>query len=224
MRRNCKKCKAFDKEILKKEIIDELKSTEDKKAFFAENSISRFILGFILTGVLGTWLSSCWQSQQWKEQQAYSAKQKIIEKKYELINEVSEKVSKSYTAAEDIFGLFQYLTDKERKSQKEERINYWRQESREWRINSKKLLSGINANFKNPEITNNINKIIDNRRNIGRFINYNLLPKINIKNIQDDPNIKKSVMENTELIDEATGKEGHLRNLIKLMIEETQIN
>lgn len=207
---------------LKNEIISELKPLS-KVAFLAENSASRFIVGFVLTGCLGTWLSTYWQNKQWSEQQTYMAAQKSIEGKYSLIEEVSQAIAEAYTPAEDILGLITYWNDKERAKEVSERIAYWRQSSRGWRISSKILVAKLNANFKNVEIKVTFDDIINRRRIVGVGIN-SLLSDLTKSGIANDAEITRLIAETTAQIDTATGLDGQLRYLIKIMIEEARDN
>ncbi len=226
-------------EILKGEIIGEIKPKENKKSFLGEGTLGRFIAGFILTGVIGTWLSSCWQSKQWAEQQVYTKNQKKIERNYELTDEITVETAKTFTAVEDILQLFQNASKQHKLEEEKERRKFWRKTSREWRVNSKKLFSEITANFKDPNICKLLTEIIDDRRYVGNYtlrLMNNLDEKtlaiikkykkenkeIKNKNLKEKSELYYQIKKYTDETEKVTGENGKLRKLAKLMNDEIE--
>src|SRR5689334_19680245 len=60
------------------------------------------VVGFLLTGAVGSWLTAKWSQHEWENQQRYLARQKMLDKKYALMDETFKDVASTTAAAQDI--------------------------------------------------------------------------------------------------------------------------
>jgi len=153
-------------EILKTEIRRELQQEP-------RNSISQFfqhqavllILGFILTTLVGSWLTYFWKQRDWANQQSYLAAQRALDKKYSISDKTFREVAITIAAAEDV--LATYYGGNWSLKDIEERKENWHKTSRDWRVSSKVLRENLAANFANPDVESTFVVIIDKRRQLG---------------------------------------------------------
>jgi hypothetical protein len=162
--------KIRDTELLKKEIRDELKSSESKSrvaGFFAHSAVL-LVLGFILTTGVGSWLTYFWKQRDWANQQSYLARQRALDKKYAVIDRTFKEVAVTITASQDVLATYFWdpWTDKEI----QERRANWLKTSRDWRIASNVLSQNIAISFSNPEIQTAFKGVVDKRTVLGNGI------------------------------------------------------
>lgn len=167
---------------LKKEILDELKRKGSSVGEFLKHPAFILLAGFILTTVMGTWLSSYWQDRQWKGQQEYLksqsdiertrlTRQGLIKEKYDIRDQTIKAIAEASTAAEDMLESFTWqLDDSRRTTDAPERARYWQEASRNWRINSKTLAQKISFRFNKPEVLKTFDHITEIRAAVGNKI------------------------------------------------------
>ena len=97
-----------NRELLKTEILNEL--TNRKKAPWLTHPILLLLIGFAMTGVLGSWLTSQWQHRQWAREQRELRRSTDIEVKRQLLNDVT-KAAIQCRALVDTVLLQQIFTD-----------------------------------------------------------------------------------------------------------------
>lgn len=175
-----------------KEVLSALEENTWKRkiAKFFEHPAALVLLTFIATSIVGTQITSSWQS-----------KQRELEQKYGIIDQVNKGVSDTLTASQDIVGLYQYeqATNKpDRTDVEKERWTYWQLKSREWRTNSNLIPQKLKASFKDPEI----------QRTFQNLLGASFQLSINIKNL------KGEVGPNWELVDTPDFKK-RLTDLLK---------
>ncbi|MDQ3805372.1 MAG: hypothetical protein M3416_16270 [Acidobacteriota bacterium] len=142
-----------ERESLKQEIAETLRAelSQGRKDFF-QHPFFLLVIGFILTGIVGSWLTSLWKSREWENQQLHLSRQKAIEQKYAVIDKLTRAVAEAYIAVEDILHLAEFgWYDRAPDEKAPERATKWSQASRAWRLNTEVLRLNIETDFKNPE-------------------------------------------------------------------------
>jgi hypothetical protein len=157
-------------EALKDEIRRALdpKSAESRASKFFAHPAVLVVLGFLLTGIAGSWLTSYWKSREAANQRSYLAEQRALNEKYALINSVFKEVGSTLAAADDV--LAAYYSKNLSDTEISERMANWHKTSREWRVASEVLKPKMAVNFSNPKLLETFQTIIDNRRQIGNFV------------------------------------------------------
>ncbi|HLL70203.1 MAG TPA: hypothetical protein VK363_02150 [Pyrinomonadaceae bacterium] len=213
----------IDKDAIKKEVLRELAPKESAAEKNLKHPASLLVIGFVLTTLFGTIISSCWKYLEWENEQEYlktqtqcererQTRSEEIKQKYEVKDEIIKRVAETNTAAEDILLYFQ-LEPARRESEREERIKYWKEASRNWRINDKILRQRLLLRFKNPDVSELFNEMTRYRGWVG----------ININNQQDE--LSKGEKPCAAIIDQANLCMGHVTGnimpqVIKIMNEE----
>ncbi len=136
---------------------------------FFEHKAVLLLMGFGLTTVCGTCLSSHWKQLEWQNQQKYLLQQRDLDKQTELIGELTKAVAETNAAGEDILALYQQ-SELDRPEEIRERRDNWRKISREWRIASELLQQQLAIYFKNPSIQTKFDAILTQRRFLGNII------------------------------------------------------
>jgi len=140
------------------------------------------VLGFLLTGVIGTWLTNQWSARQWENQQAYLARQwknqqaylkeqRLLDQKLQLLERVTTEIAATNVAASDVIttDVWGWNMAKRRK-EIQERENRWVESSRRWRIQSRILVQDLAINFRDPEAVRLLQNIRNKRRQLGQKI------------------------------------------------------
>src|SRR5260370_3091088 len=83
-------------ESCKNDVLNELKEASKRKSF--QHPAFLLFLGFFLTGVVGTWLTSHWQNRDQQKQQEQLAHERAILQKYDIADRITKAVSETYTA------------------------------------------------------------------------------------------------------------------------------
>ncbi|SRR6266446_2643442 len=170
---------SFRDEISKK--IEDRES-QGRLSRLSKNPLVLIIVGFILTGIAGAWITLSFQSREWNRQQAIQGsewnKQQIrlvqireIDQKYGIIDEVTKAVVEHDSAAMDAVTTFTWKkTDQRRLDEAPERLKHWEQTSKEWRVTSQKLLQKLIIHFKNPRVQLIFEAVVERRRLIANDI------------------------------------------------------
>jgi hypothetical protein len=187
-----------DAEILKdeirKELLPPLPPAESGWSTFFAHPATLLALGFILTTLVGSWLTYYWKHRDWNNQQSYLTQQRALDKKYALIDAMFKEVSLTLAAGEDV--LVTYYTDNWTTAEIEEHRANWQKTSRNWRVASKVLRQNLAVNFTSPGVQEVFKNIIDQRKELGNAITN--LPR-------SDPKVRS----NEKVID--TVKTGHFK-------------
>jgi hypothetical protein len=213
--------KIRDAEVLKEEIRKELAPPPSAPAiesvwskFFAHPA-TLLALGFILTTLVGSWLTYYWKHRDWTNQQSYLTQQRALDKKYALIDATFKEVSTTLAAGEDV--LATYYTDNWSPAEIEEHRANWQKTSRNWRVASKVLGQNLAVNFSNLKIHNVFQEIVGQRKELGNAITN--LPK-------SDPKVRSDQRVLDE-VQKVNSKSNHILDLLHdcgaLMKAETKV-
>jgi hypothetical protein len=221
------------KESFKKEILSDLEA-DARNSFWkaAQHPAILLVLGFALTTGLGSFLTYKWQSranekqaerqtQQQKYDQDQSTRQRTIQQKYELTDEVVRAVAETNTAAEDILVAFQW-NPKDRRAFPE-RTKYWQEASRKWRVESKILIQKLVFRFTDQKIGSSFQAIVEKRKDVGVTIEYiqDLIGEKGWKGMQNDSNAAQETKRCRKLINEIRDELGVL---MREMIADIKID
>lgn len=168
------------KDSFKKELLEELEMRGFKASLrkTAQHPAILLVLGFGLSTLLGSGLTFLWQNkanakqesraaQQRDFEQRQNSRQRLIQQKYLLTDEVAKAVAETSTAAEDILDAW----DRANKQAYPERLNYWQAEgSRKWRVANKTLIPKLTSTFRDTQVRAIFEKIIEHRSFIGNDI------------------------------------------------------
>jgi hypothetical protein len=148
--------KRREKESLVADVVSELKKDEIKKSALAKlksgwphylgelfkHPAVLVLLTFACTSLLGDWLASAWQSRQ-----------KALDEKYQITDQLNRAFAENITGAQDILGLYTYEANaKNRDEVEKERWLYWQQKSRDWRVSSEVISQKLKVNFQDSNI------------------------------------------------------------------------
>lgn len=171
-----------EKEQLKREILEELRRQDSLKSDIvkelrpsgwkevipqiAKHPVFVLVMGFFLTGVLGTFLTYRWQqrewdrqqikeSTEWREQQIRLLRTREIEEKHEIVEQVTKLVSDNNAAAKNI------LLRLEQWRNKEEVFKEYIQLMQNWNSNSSLLQQRVAIHFKGEGVNTMLQQIVD---------------------------------------------------------------
>ena len=150
----------LERESFKNTVLQELREASKRKSLFQHPAFLLFF-GFMLTGGLGTWLTSYWQGKSKQNEQAQLAHERSIEQKYEVADQINKAVAESYAGEQVMIGALS--SDQVMKNSKEaaEREGYWKQAARTWVINSLVLRQKLVVNFKDEGAAKLYVEIVD---------------------------------------------------------------
>lgn len=176
-------------EVLKDEIRKELSEAKNDSGLSDfQKQLILLILGFVLTAVVGGWLTSLWKDRDSKNQRQYLARQRALDKAYSLMERASKETATTIAAADDVLATYQ--GDDWPSKEVDERWENWTKTSRFWRANSEVLRAEMAANFTDQQIAATFTDIINKRRQVGNDI-FNL-PR-DKKAIKSDEKLKKEL-------------------------------
>ncbi len=136
-----------------------------------QSPLALLVATFLLTGVVGTWLTSYWSNSQWENQQAYLREQQALKERYTVLGSVIQAIAATTAAASDIATMGYWNWDlHDRKRQIDERRKEWADSSRSWRIQSRVLLQSLAVHFHDPAIPDQFTKIVNVRRQLGQKV------------------------------------------------------
>jgi hypothetical protein len=198
--------KIRDAEVLKEEIRKELLPPPPAEASWSKffgHPVTLLVLGFILTGLLGSWLTYYWKHRDWKNQQSYLTQQRALDKKYALMDATFKEVSSTLAAGEDV--LATYYTENWTPAEIEERRANWQKTSRNWRVASKVLKQNLAVHFSNPYVLELFKDLTEQRKELGNTITN--LPR-------SDPRVRadKKVQDTVQ---QANSKSNHILDLLR---------
>lgn len=200
---------------LKKEISEELRKEKHKVGEFFKHPTILLLLGFILTTVLGTYLSVRYQNSEWKKQQIFLSKQRYTDEKQTIADEATKAVAETLSAGDDFLYLFTWETND---AEEANRQNNWKQTSSKWRNNFDAISQKLAVYF-NGEVGKLFREIKADRDNFSREID-NLIEAYN----KDEKKIKAQVKtdkSNEEILKKINRiREEKVNRLTKLMVEE----
>ena len=190
----------MDRRVLINEIVDEMRKDSLKEGVakkLANLSWTEFlsgvlaqpavllILGFALTGIIGTWIAGRLQraewdrqqrieSQEWDRQQTRLVDIHGINMKYQLIDDVTKLIGERNAAALAIVApLLGDNNDRELiMKEEEEPIRNWQKVSHEWRAGSQIVRLKIAVHIQNTKATELFARLINAERELGAKVTY----------------------------------------------------
>lgn len=159
-------------ESFKNDVLSELKEAARKKPF--QHPAFLLILGFFLTGVVGTWLTSRWQSREQERQQRQIANQRAIQQKYDIADQINKAVSETYTAAQVMSHLIAARPINQKDTEAAERETFWNHAIRNWIPNSLLLQQRVAINFRDETAALDYKTIVTDTENMSSDINESL--------------------------------------------------
>ena len=221
------------KETFKKEILEELGMRGFRASVrkTAQHPAVLLILGFALTSALGGGLTFLWQNkanakqesraaQQRDFEQKQAARQRLIQQKSALIDEVAKAVAETSTAAEDILDAF----ERSNRRAYPERLKYWQSEgSRKWRVASKLLIPKLNSTFRHKQVNACFQTLIGHRSYIGNDIANleGLHARLGWKRMETDKEAEELLAEAHVKINEMAAE---LETLMSVMADEIKVD
>jgi hypothetical protein len=152
---------------LKKQIVKLLEIDRPWSNLF-QQPVILLVLGFLLTSVAGTFLTSLWQEKDKRKQNAQLVKQLNLKNKTEIMNETSSLILQTYAASSDMIALFQRgeLPDIREKVLLE-RLEYWQKTSRQWREKYPIVEREILGSFRDEQIHDDFLQVVELRGKLG---------------------------------------------------------
>lgn len=223
-------------ESLRKEILNDL-SPKAKVARFFQHPAMLLVVGFFLTGVLGTGLTAYWQRKEAVRQQRVTARQLSIAQKYELANDIAKAVGDTHAAASGVMSEITIAGERGIDAAAlAERAKYWYDVKRAWLTNSDVYLQKLTVHFpanpkqaenKNAEDKQGKNKsardlfedVIDERKKVNNKI-LNLLKELGDRGGQLNDAQGKTA---SEIVSELNAtKHGTARKLMEALAAKIQ--
>lgn len=193
-----------------------IKSKATTDSGFLRHPFTLLVCGWLLTGVLGTWLTTCWESREKDRERHRLARELEIKQRVALFEETTTAVAETFTAAEDIVSIFEYGPGPGNQQDIAERVAHWKSASREWRTRSKVLSAKLAATYTDPRIPSQFQGIVNSRRQLGNDIVNHLgdlahsLPE----------KLPQWAADSKEIIQKTTGSDGTLPRLVGLFHAE----
>lgn len=221
-----KRLLGLEKEYLKKEILEELRGdSAGKGTSVTQNPAFLLLLGFLLTGVVGTWFTSFWQSRQQEIQRAQQVRERDLQQKYEVSDQINKAVAEIYTATNVMLNPLIYTPGTPRMLDKEiaEREVFWIQSIRAWLVNSQTLKQKLTTNFKSEKAQAIYGEILDNRKTVSIEFN-NIMPELKRRKLRalKDAEVLEKRDKILALTNGPDGLMDKLERLMKVMTEEIQ--
>ncbi|HWS89023.1 MAG TPA: hypothetical protein VN282_18760 [Pyrinomonadaceae bacterium] len=219
----------LEKEYLKKEILDELKSAGGAGGkSFTQNPAFLLLLGFLLTGVMGTWFTSFWQGRQQEVDRAQQARARALQQKYEAADQINKAVAEVYTATQVMLNPLIYQPPDEAMfdeaafdKEVTERELYWKHSNRAWLVNSYTLKQKLAVNFKSEAALSLYDDIERHVLNVSFEFNdiMPMLKKDKLKALRG-PRIAEAKEELLQRTNRPGGVRDKLGQLMRVLTEE----
>ena len=230
-----------DRELeVRRQVEAALRKKADDTSGFWKHPAVLLVLTFLFTGVVGSGLTTCWQDREWVGQQEYNATADATKERLATMNLATTEVATAFASVEDVLHLVTWEWPK--KSQVvtlEERAQYWREQSRRWRVADKVLRARIRANFEDEEISNTFADISEDRELLGNYMQNLLLLRDQNRTsltpkkrgeVDDVTDFMKRSQKIVALVtigkepqgSEKTSEPGKLEKLTRLMLKEIE--
>lgn len=211
-------------EILIRRLVDEA-GKDKKRESWTKHPAFLVVLTFLLTGVVGSLLTSVWQHFEWKHQQDRRVAEEMTKQRLELMTFATQAVAQSCTAAEDVLWLFAWQwSEKSDVLTLQQTGANWIVESRKWRTSEKVLRARLAADFPRERESLIFEQIINDRRRLGVDIQNLLSIADAARGRSYTPlelaDIEKRRSRVLKLIDDTTGSHGRLQHLVKVMLQD----
>lgn len=216
----------LQRDQLKQELLKELRAKEGKFSFgkLAGHPAALVFVGFILTGVFGTIITSGWQRKEWDRQQRRLYEIREVEQKEKIADGLIQAISDSNETEENVLIAFSpewRLGDPAREKITRERLEAWREQGgRNWRVTTESLWNKIGFYFPDPARTTlrDIFKgILDRRDDIASEMTELENEYNQDKNARAEDEFKKT---KEKISGEINKNRDELRKMIPIILEE----
>jgi hypothetical protein len=224
-------------DLLVRALLRDLEPPAPPRTSVWDRPFTKLIAPFVLTTVVGTWLTVAWQTWQWHEQQEYAARQERVKTRMKLMSTLTRSVGETVTVAEDVLIFRQVDLDENlgayRAAELQKLLTKWFEQNREWRVEEKVLYAQLTANFCDPQVGILFRELQANRGEIFLDVNELLqrtqgvpFPYPESQTTTDLSNRIRTFVMKTTGRERATKKhaarDGILPRLTQVMIEETK--
>ncbi len=192
---------AEQRDQLKRDLLKEIRSEEGNFSIGKVAAHPAFLLfiGFILTGIIGTLVTSTWQRKEWNRQQDRLVHIRRADQQEKVMEELVQAIVDSNETEENVLIAFSdewRQGDPRREQITEERLEAWKKQGgRDWRIAKEMIRSKLKFYFtEDREVQIIFQRILDRR-------DEQIAPKIyeleseyrKNKNVRADPSFIKSI-------------------------------
>lgn len=155
----------LEKENFKKEIVNELQSTKSKSSLssITKHPAVLLIIGFALTGFVGTWLASSWQKREWDRQQSRLVKIRGVDQKYVVIDETIKAMAENNSIIGEFLGYLSNAEDFKYSKKFDDYVIDYAKKREEWRASSSIIEQKLLIYFRNPQIHELYRQILKER-------------------------------------------------------------
>lgn len=202
-------------ESFKNAVLQELKEASRRKSTFQHPAFLLF-LGFLLTGVVGTWLTSYWQARAKENERAQLAHERAIQQKYDVADQINKAVSEAYAGAQVMIGVAASGLAGADEKELAEQEAYWKQAARTSAINSWVLRQKLAVNFKNKEANDLYGEIIVETEDL------NIIVREGVRAVRKNKGKPLGEQDIKELLIMAESIRQKTQRLLEIMMEETQ--
>src|ERR1700682_5881972 len=141
---------ALLRDQLKKEILEEIRSEKKKISFreFAAHPAFLLFIGFVFTGIIGTFITSKWQRSEWDRQQTRLVHIRRIDQKEKVMEELAQAIADIDETEKNVLIAFSKewrQGDQRGEDITEERLEAWKKQGgRDWRIATDMIQAKLN--------------------------------------------------------------------------------
>jgi hypothetical protein len=163
------------KDSLKEDSLKKLKQVSrlDTLSNFFRHPATLLAIGFILTGLIGTWLTHTWQATEWDRQQQRLLDIHGIDLKYGIMDDITKAVGERNAAARGVmYPLYENLDNRLLEKEEVDPIKNWQSATYNWLVNSETLQIKIAEHIKNREALKCFNRIVEKEKRITGKIAY----------------------------------------------------
>ncbi|MDQ1591702.1 MAG: hypothetical protein QOG71_2329 [Pyrinomonadaceae bacterium] len=203
-------------ESFKAEIVKALK-VEGRFTKIIQHPTFLLILGFALTGIVGSWLTTSWQSREWNRQQTRLSQQKAQDLKYGLIEEATKGITENQAALDNLAVEALLISEKVSSPQDfEEKFDAWKLVNGKLRYNFQITEQKINIYFSSPRIQPLLEEISG----------YNTGAELSVKLFYSDYKRDVNILYDSKKFDDhikgITNRRKRIDELLKQLINEMQ--
>jgi hypothetical protein len=217
------------KDSLKEDSLKKLKKVNwvDTISNFFHHPAILLIIGFILTGLIGTLLTAAWQGREWDRQQQRLIDIHGIDLKYGIIDDITKAVGERNAATRDMmYPLFDNLDNRSLEKEEVEPIKNWQIATYNWLVSSETLRMKIRSHIKNPDALKCFERIVERENQItgeialikGHLAEYNNPAKNNETLKELDSEIYNNIGGTGEYLNKGTGED--LNKLVAIITLE----
>jgi hypothetical protein len=219
--------KEINKDSVKDDALAKLKKRNwgELISKFFQHPAVLLVIGFAISGYIGTRITTNWQHQEWEKQQRRGLDFRGFDQKHEIIDEITKSVGEINAAAIAVVSpLGQRVSDKQLIRDEAEQIKDWRKASNEWGVKSTILKLKIATRIKSLKAAEMFHRITDEERDI--VVNVNLLQsklaESNLINNADKEKKNKAGKRIDDILDNIRMTGENLKQLVEAIAEEAK--